>query len=72
MLATIDETFTEIEPIFAQVAETLGAHPQTHVESVLVLPNEDALDVYTRLATNSPLQGIIAFTITLFHFLKFV
>ena len=46
MLVNIDEMFSEMEPIFAQIAENLGAHPQTLVDSVLVLPNEDALDVY--------------------------
>ena len=49
MLANIDEMFSGIEPIFAQIAEKLGAHPQTLVDSVLVLPNEDALDVYLYL-----------------------
>eukprot|EP00026_Physarum_polycephalum_P000029 Phypoly_transcript_00029.p1 GENE.Phypoly_transcript_00029~~Phypoly_transcript_00029.p1 ORF type:complete len:2984 (-),score=506.25 Phypoly_transcript_00029:303-8192(-) len=55
VLANIDDTFTKIEPIFAQIAEKLGPHPQTVVDSLLMLPNEDALDVYTRLTSSSPL-----------------
>jgi hypothetical protein len=58
ILASIDDTFNKIEPIFSQIAEKLGPHPQTRVDSVLVLPNEDALDVYTRLASNTPLPGM--------------